>query len=75
VPAIPGTLMAPNSCALAIYEPDTETHLILVSGVKDRVGYVDATTYPRSEQLGWPKTEGEANVTIQPDGTVRAIRN
>jgi hypothetical protein len=74
VDPIPGTIMAPNSCALAIFEPGTETHMILVSGVKDQAGYVDATTYPRAIQLGWPTTQDQANVEIRADGTLRAKR-
>jgi hypothetical protein len=74
VDPIPGTIMAANSCALAIFEPGTETHMILVSGVKDKAGYVDATTYPRAVQLGWPTTQSQANVEIQPDGTLRVKR-
>jgi hypothetical protein len=74
VQPLPGTLMQPDSCALTIYQPDTDTHLILIAGVKDQVGYVDATTYPRAAQLGWPRSASESNVTIKPDGTLRGIR-
>jgi hypothetical protein len=74
VDPLPGTLMQPSSCALTLYQPDTDTHLILVAGVKDQIGYVDATTYPRAATLGWPKSAKQSNVRVRPDGTLRAIQ-
>jgi len=66
--------MQPGSCALTLYQPDTDTHMTLIAGVKDQIGYVDATTYPRAAQLGWPKSQAEANVTVGDNGELRAIR-
>ena len=74
VAPLPGTVMQPNSCALTLYQPDTDTHLIAIAGVQDEIGYIDATTYPRAAQLGWPRTARDANVEVQPDGTLRALR-
>ena len=74
VDPLPGTVMQPNSCAVTLYQPDTDTHLIALAGVQDEVGYIDATTYPRAAQLGWPRSANEANVQVQPDGTLRALR-
>jgi hypothetical protein len=65
--------MQPGSCALTVYQSDTDTHAIFVSGVKDHVGYMDVTGYPRAARYGWPKSTDEANVSIQEDGTIRAI--
>jgi hypothetical protein len=73
VAPLPGTVMAPNSCALTVYDPATDTHAIFVAGVKDQIGYIDVTSYPRAERYGWPKTTGDANVTIRPDGSIRAL--
>ena len=73
VAPLPGTLMAADSCALTVYDPGTETNAIFVSGVKDQVGYIDVTSYPRAKRYGWPQSEKEANVTIREDGTISAL--
>src|SRR4051794_14490670 len=73
VAPLPGTLMQPSSCALTVFDPGTGAHAIFVAGVRDRDGYLDVTSYPRASQYGWPKTRAQANVAIQPDGTLEAI--
>jgi len=73
VSPLPGTLMAPDSCALTVYEPSSDTHATFVAGVEDQLGYLDVTSYPRAESYGWPKTSREANVTIREDGSLRAL--
>jgi hypothetical protein len=73
VAPLPGTVMAPDSCALSVYDPSTDTHAIFVSGVKDTVGYVDVTAYPRAESYGWPRSLRDANVTIRSDGSIRGL--
>jgi Protein of unknown function (DUF2510) len=73
VAPIPGTLMQPGSCALEAYQPETDTHLIAVAGVKDQLGYLDVTAYPRAASLGWPTSAKQANVRISADGSLRAI--
>jgi hypothetical protein len=65
--------MAPNSCALRVYDGATDTHAIFVAGVKDQIGYMDVTSYPRAERYGWPKTAEDANVSIRSDGTIRGL--
>jgi hypothetical protein len=69
-----GTVMTPDSCALSVYDPGQDTHAIFVDGVKGKDGYIDITGYPRAAQLGWPKTAKGANVAIQKDGSVTAIK-
>ena len=70
---LPGTLMAPDSCALTVYDPATDTNAVFVSGVEDQLGYMDVTTYPRAETYGWPKSERQANVSIRADGSISAL--
>ena len=48
VAPLPGTVMAPDSCALTVYDPGSDTRAVFVSGVKDQVGYLDVTSYPRA---------------------------
>ena len=72
VKPLPGTVMAADSCALTVYDPGTDTHATFLAGVKDTVGYQDATSYPRASTYGWPKTAREANVSITADGTIRS---
>ncbi len=70
-----GTLMDPESCGLTVYDPSADTHAVFVSGVKDHVGYMDVTAYPRAaRQYGWPKSQTQANVIIQDDGSLRVRR-
>ncbi len=72
VAPLPGTLMDPQSCGLTVYDPSADTNVVFVSGVKDKVGYLDVTGYPRAtRQYGWPKSEAQANVTIREDGSLR----
>jgi hypothetical protein len=73
VAPLPGTVMAPNSCALTVYDPATDTHAVFVAGVRDQIGYMDVTSYPRAEQYGWPKAQRDANVGIRSDGSIRAL--
>jgi hypothetical protein len=73
VKPLPGTVMAPDSCALSVYDPSTDTHAIFVAGVKDTIGYMDLTAYPRASKYGWPKNARQANVTIRADGSIRAL--
>jgi hypothetical protein len=73
VEPLPGTLMQPGSCALTLYQADTGEHMTLIAGVKDQIGYIDATTYPRAAQLGWPQSKGQANVRVTRQGTIRAL--
>ncbi len=73
VAPLPGTVMAPNSCALTVYDGATDTHAIFVAGVQDQIGYIDVTSYPRAERYGWPKHAEDANVTIRTDGTIRGL--
>ncbi|MEA2169859.1 MAG: hypothetical protein QOF76_3159 [Solirubrobacteraceae bacterium] len=73
VDPLAGTLMQPDSCGLTVYQPGTDTSAVFVAGVKDQVGYLDVTAYPRAaKQYGWPKTPAQANVSIQADGTLIA---
>ena len=71
VDPLPGTVMAPDSCALTVYDASSDTHAVFVSGVKDQDGYLDLTSYPRASTYGWPKTARQANVTVRSDGTLR----
>ncbi|MEJ7891104.1 MAG: DUF2510 domain-containing protein [Solirubrobacteraceae bacterium] len=73
VDPLPGTLMAPDSCALTVYDPATDTNAVFVSGVKDQLGYMDVTSYPRAKSYGWPKSERQANVAIREDGAILAL--
>jgi hypothetical protein len=73
VAPLPGTVMAPDSCALTVYDGATDTHAIFIAGVKDQVGYMDVTSYPRAERYGWPKTASDANVSIRSDGTISGL--
>jgi hypothetical protein len=73
VSPLPGTIMAPDSCALTVYDPATDTHAVFVAGVKGQDGYLDVTSYPRAKTYGWPQTASRANVTIGPDGSIRAL--
>jgi hypothetical protein len=74
VAPMPGTLMQPNSCGLTVYDPGTDTSAVFVAGVKDQIGYLDVTAYPRAgKTYGFPTSEKQANVTIEPDGTIRAL--
>ena len=72
VKPLPGTLMEANSCGLTVYDPATDAHGVFVSGVKDQVGYLDVTAYPRAKQYGRPATDSQANVIIREDGSLRA---
>ncbi len=72
VALLPGTLMQPDSCGLTVYDPSSDTHAVFVAGVKNQLGYLDVTAYPRSARYGWPRSASEANVTIRPDGSIRA---
>ena len=73
VTPLPGTLMAPDSCALTVHDPATDTDAVFVSGVKDQVGYIDVTAYPRAlKHYGTPKSARAANVSIGADGTIAA---
>ena len=38
VKPLPGTVMAPDSCALTVYDPASDTRAVFVSGVKDQIG-------------------------------------
>lgn len=74
VTPLPGTVMAPDSCALTVYDPASETSAVFVSGVEDQVGYLDVTSYPRAvKQYGAPRNAGQANVAIRADGSLRAL--
>jgi hypothetical protein len=73
VKPLPNTVMAADSCALTVYDPSLDTHAIFVSGVEDTIGYVDVTSYPRASTYGWPKNEGQTNVAIRPDGSIRGL--
>lgn len=72
VSPLPGTLMQPSSCGLTVYDPATDAHAVFVAGVKDQIGYLDVTAYPRASQYGWPATGSQANVIIGADGSLRA---
>ena len=73
VAPLAGTTMAPDSCALTVYDPGSDTRAVFVSGVKDQVGYLDVTTYPRAvKQYVAPQNARQANVSIRPDGSLRA---
>jgi len=72
VKPLPGTLMEANGCGLTVYDPATDAHGVFVSGVKDQVGYLDVTAYPRAKQYGRPATDSQANVIIREDGSLRA---
>lgn len=73
VAPLPGTVMAPDSCALTVYDPATDTRAVFVSGVRDQVGYLDVTSYPRAAQYGAPRSADQANVAIKADGSIRAL--
>ena len=73
VAPLPGTLMQPGSCAFEAYDPETDTHMIAVAGVKDQVGYLDVTAYPRASAYGWPTSKSQSNVRVAVDGGLRAI--
>ncbi len=73
VAPLPGTVMAADSCALTVYDPGTDTRAVFVSGVQDQVGYIDVTSYPRASQYGAPRSARDANVSIGPDGSLRAL--
>lgn len=72
VAPLPGTVMAPDSCALTVYDPGTDTRAVFVSGVESQVGYIDVTSYPRASEYGAPRTARQANVAIRPDGSITA---
>ncbi len=71
VAPLAGTLMAPDSCALVVHDPATDTDAVFVSGVEDHLGYLDVTSYPRAlKQYETPKSAKAANVAIRADGTI-----
>lgn len=73
VTPLPGTLMAPDSCALTVHDPATDTDAVFVAGVQDQVGYIDVTAYPRAlKHYATPKSARAANVLISADGTIAA---
>lgn len=73
VAPLSGTMMQPNSCALTVNDPGTGTRAIFIAGLKDEVGYIDATSYPRAKVYGWPKTTRDANVAIRSDGAIEGL--
>jgi hypothetical protein len=68
-----GTLVKDNSCALTVYDPGNDAHAIFLAGVQGSDDFMDVTSYPRATKYGWPKGEAEANVSVEPDGSIRAI--